>query len=73
LNLSHGANEAPKLGEIVMMSRLNALITAKFRAQTASASVNQKNAPMTELQSSLLRHISGGDGSDSPKGSWKPA
>jgi|GEM_PF-5750181 len=56
-----------------MMSRLNALITAKFRAQTASASVNQKNAPMTELQSSLLRHISGGDGSDSPKGSWKPA
>lgn len=56
-----------------MMSRLNALIPAKFRAQTASASVDQKRAPMTELHADLLRNITGGDGSDSPKGSWKPA
>lgn len=65
--------EAPKLGEIVMMSRLNALIPAKFRAQTASASVDQKHTPMTELHANVLRNITGGDGSDSPKGSWKPA
>jgi hypothetical protein len=65
--------KAPKFGEVVMMSRLNALIPAKFRAQTASASVDQKHAPMTELQSNLLRNICGGDGADSPKGSWKPA
>ena len=56
-----------------MMSRLNALIPAKFRAQTASASVDQKHTPMTELHANVLRNITGGDGSDSPKGSWKPA
>jgi hypothetical protein len=66
-------NEAPKLGEILMMSRLNALIPAKFHAQTAAASIDQKRAPMMVLQPNLLRSISGGDATDSPKGSWKPA
>jgi len=56
-----------------MMSRLNALIPAKFRAQKAAAPLDQKRSPMTELQQELLRNISGGDGTDSPKGSWKPA
>jgi len=62
-----------ELGEILMMSRLNALIPAKFRAQKAAAPLDQKRSPMTELQQELLRNISGGDGTDSPKGSWKPA
>jgi len=56
-----------------MMSRLYALIPAKFRAQTAAESRNQRYAPMTKLQQCQLRDISGGDGSDSPKGSWRPA
>lgn len=53
-----------------MMSRLNALILAKFRAQKAAASNDQKYAPMTLLQPYALRNVSGGDGLDSPKGSW---
>lgn len=60
-------------GEILMMSRLNALIPAKFRAQKAMESVHQKYTPMTEVRHELLRDISGGDATDSPKGSWKPA
>jgi hypothetical protein len=53
-----------------MMFRLNALILAKFRAQKAATSNDQKCAPMTLLQPSMLRSISGGDGTESPKGSW---
>jgi hypothetical protein len=59
-------------GEILMMSRLNALIPAKFRAK-AMEPVHQKYTPMTEVRHELLRNVSGGDASDSPKGSWKPA
>ena len=53
-----------------MMSRLNALIPAKFRAQKAAASNDQKLAPMALLMPAQLRSISGGDGAESPKGSW---
>jgi hypothetical protein len=71
LNLLHGANEAREHGEIVMMHRLNALISAKFRgAQKAAASNDQKRASMTLLQPELFRKIAGGDGTASPKGSW---
>jgi hypothetical protein len=57
-------------GEIAMMSRLTALITAKNRAQKAAASSERKYAPMTVLQPGQLRSIAGGEGTDSPKGSW---
>ena len=53
-----------------MMSHLIALITATTRAQTAQALNNQKPSPMTLLAPSQLRNVAGGDGSDSPKGSW---
>jgi hypothetical protein len=53
-----------------MMSRLNALIVAKFHAQKAATSNDQKCAPMTLLLPAQLRNISGGDGAESPKGSW---
>ena len=66
-------NEAPKPGEIFMMSRLNALIFAKSRAQKVAESIDQKRPPMMVLQRNMLRGISGGDGPDSPKGSWKAA
>lgn len=56
-----------------MMSRLNALIFAKSRAQKVAESIDQKRPPMMVLQPNMLRSISGGDGPDSPKGSWKAA
>jgi hypothetical protein len=59
-----------ELGEIAMMRRLTVLITAKIRAQKAEASTNEKRTPMTTLESGLLRYVSGGEGTDSPKGSW---
>lgn len=56
-----------------MMSRLYALIPVKFRAQMAAESRSPKYAPMTMLRAGQLRDITGGDNSDSPKGSWQPA
>jgi len=53
-----------------MMRRLTALITTKIRTQKGEASINQKCTPMTALEPGLLRSISGGDGVQSPKGSW---
>lgn len=70
MNLSHGASEAHKSGEIAMMPRLTALIPTMVRAQKASASNNQKQAPMKLLSPNELRSVSGGDGTESPKGSW---
>jgi hypothetical protein len=59
-----------ELGEIAMMSRLTALILAKNRAQKAAMSAEQKYTPMALLQPGQLRSVSGGEGTDSPKGSW---
>jgi len=53
-----------------MMSRLTALILAKNRAQKAAASAERKHMPMALLQPGQLRSVFGGDGTDSPKGSW---
>jgi hypothetical protein len=59
-----------ELGEIAMMRRLTALITTKIQTQKGEASTNQKCAPMIALEPGLLRSIAGGDGVQSPKGSW---
>lgn len=53
-----------------MMSRLTALIPAKNRAQKPAASSGQKYTPMAVLQPGQLRSVAGGEGTDSPKGSW---
>jgi len=57
-------------GEIAMMRRLTALIAVKIRTQKLAASTIQKRTSMIALEPSLLRCVSGGDGTDSPKGSW---
>jgi len=57
-------------GEIAMMRRLTALIAAKIHTHKSAASTNQKCTPMVAIEPRMLRSISGGDGTDSPKGSW---
>jgi len=53
-----------------MMRRLTALIAAKIHTHKSAASTNQKCTPMVAIEPRMLRSISGGDGTDSPKGSW---
>lgn len=53
-----------------MMRRLTALIAAKIHTPKPAASTNQKCTPMVALEAAMFRSISGGEGTDSPKGSW---